>query len=134
MTAQELEAKEGEIQKEIEELAGKKNLITDSVEPIYDGIYSAEKYLSAPLRLMWVLKEPYDDSDENCGSKVTEIQESFVNSKLDCSRFEDDGRRFIPSNLDNATIKYQNGEDYIEPNNQMLVDKNLPPVDTIPND
>ena len=76
----------------------------------------------------------YDDSDENCGSKVTEIQESFVNSKLDCSRFEDDGRRFIPSNLDNATIKYQNGEDYIEPNNQMLVDKNLPPVDTIPND
>lgn len=65
MTVQELEAKESEIQKEIEELADRKKLITDSVEPIYDGIYSAEKYLSAPLHLMWVLKEPYDDSDEN---------------------------------------------------------------------
>ena len=70
MTVQELEAKENEIQNEIKSLAEKNNLITESVEPIYDGIYSAEKYLSAPIRLMWVLKEPYDDMNENgipCG-------------------------------------------------------------------
>ena len=70
MTTQELEAKENEIQNEIKTIAEKNNLITESVEPIYDGIYSAEKYLSAPIRLMWILKEPYDDIDENsnpCG-------------------------------------------------------------------
>lgn len=69
MTTEELEAKENEIQKEIESLAEKHNLTTYAT-PIKDGLYSAEKYLSAPLRLMWILKEPYDEIDENgnpCG-------------------------------------------------------------------
>lgn len=65
MTIQELEKKNSELEKEIGLNAEKHNLITDKVEPIYDGIYSAEKYLSAPLRIMWVLKEPYDDVDDN---------------------------------------------------------------------
>ncbi len=32
--------------------------------PIYGGLYSAEKYLDSPIRLMWVLKEPYDDCED----------------------------------------------------------------------
>ena len=62
MTVQELETREEEIQKQIDEVAQKHNLMI-CAKPIKDGIYSAEKYLSAPLRLMWVLKEPYDEVD-----------------------------------------------------------------------
>lgn len=41
-------------------------------EPIYDGIYykDVKKYLNSKVRIMWVLKEPYDDEyddGEPCG-------------------------------------------------------------------
>ena len=36
----------------------------EKVEPIYDGVVDAEGYLAAKPRLMWILKEPYDDFDE----------------------------------------------------------------------
>lgn len=35
------------------------------VEPIYDGVVDAEVYLASKPRVMWILKEPYDDFDEN---------------------------------------------------------------------
>jgi len=56
ITVEELESRDREIQDEIDIIAEKMHLGLT----IKDGIYSAEKYLSAPLRLMWVLKEPYD--------------------------------------------------------------------------
>ena len=65
MTSQELEQKEKEIRAEIGALAQKNQLSNANLFPIYDGIYSAQKYLSAPLHVMWLLKEPYDDSDGN---------------------------------------------------------------------
>ena len=33
------------------------------VEPIYDGVVDAEAYLAAHPKIMWILKEPYDDFD-----------------------------------------------------------------------
>lgn len=33
------------------------------VEPIYDGVVDAEGYLSTKPKVMWILKEPYDDFD-----------------------------------------------------------------------
>jgi len=59
-------------------------------------------------------------------NKVHDIQDSFINSKIDCNSEEDDGRRFIPTNPSfTSTVKY--------------VDKNtgndipgLPPLDEIP--
>lgn len=41
-------------------------------EPIYDGVYckDAKKYLNSKIRIMWVLKEPYDDENDDgepCG-------------------------------------------------------------------
>ncbi len=65
MTIQELTSKEEEIQREIKDVAEKHNLFRDNYEPIFDGIYSSEKYLSASLRIMWILKEPYDEIDED---------------------------------------------------------------------
>ena len=33
------------------------------VEPIYDGVFNAEEYLASAPKVMWILKEPYDDFD-----------------------------------------------------------------------
>ena len=33
------------------------------VEPIYDGVVDAEAYLAAKPKVLWILKEPYDDFD-----------------------------------------------------------------------
>lgn len=33
------------------------------VEPIYDGVVEAEAYLASKPKIMWILKEPYDDLD-----------------------------------------------------------------------
>ncbi len=35
------------------------------IRPIYDGVVDWDGYLKAPLKLCWILKEPYDDRDEN---------------------------------------------------------------------
>lgn len=34
------------------------------VEPIYDGVVDAAGYLAAKPKVLWILKEPYDDFDE----------------------------------------------------------------------
>ena len=33
------------------------------IAPIYDGVVDAEAYLAAKPKIMWILKEPYDDFD-----------------------------------------------------------------------
>ena len=33
------------------------------VEPIYDGVVDAEAYLATQPKVLWILKEPYDDFD-----------------------------------------------------------------------
>lgn len=37
----------------------------DSIAPILDGVMDFESYLNSNLKIAWVLKEPYDDFDEN---------------------------------------------------------------------
>lgn len=65
MTIKNLELKQEQIINEIKLFAIQNNLTNENVEPIPDGIYSAEKYLSAPTQIMWILKEPYDDFIKN---------------------------------------------------------------------
>jgi len=36
----------------------------EQLEPILDGIIDIEKYLSAKYKILWILKEAYDDFDE----------------------------------------------------------------------
>lgn len=75
----------------------------------------------------------YDSYDETCGSKITDIQEAFIGSKIDCDMDDDDGRRFIPSNPEfMESVKYEDGRDYNNPDNEALHDSNLPDVKDIP--
>lgn len=65
MTAKEIDSFQILIQRLIELKA--KNLYgddTDSLKPIYDGVGSPEKYAASKVKVMWVLKEAYDDFDE----------------------------------------------------------------------
>lgn len=50
---------------EIQEFAESKNLVNENTCPIYDGVADIESYLKTSLKIMWVMKEPYDDKDEN---------------------------------------------------------------------
>lgn len=77
--------------------------------------------------------DPYDENDENVGSRISEIQEEFIQSKIDCNIEDDDGRRFIPSNPDfTKSIKYSTGEDVSNPDSSILFDYNLPDTKDIP--
>jgi hypothetical protein len=71
--ANELLEKQNQIYNKIDERAKEAGLYRDGdLEPIYDGVYykDAKKYLNSKMRIMWVLKEPYDDEyddGEPCG-------------------------------------------------------------------
>jgi len=65
MTESQLATADTILENEIYKLAQANGLSSAVLEPITDGIYSAKDYLSSPLKLMWILKEPYDDKDAN---------------------------------------------------------------------
>ena len=54
-----------QINRRVLEVAKEHELASDELEPIYDGVFDVEGYLASNPRLMWVLKEPFDDFDEN---------------------------------------------------------------------
>ena len=55
--------------KEIEELICKNYVDeNDLCEPIVDGIVNIEKYLHSRFKILWILKEPYDDVENNLPS------------------------------------------------------------------
>lgn len=62
MTKEELEKKQSEIQDKILQHAKDKGLVKEELEPIYDGVADIEKYLSSSPKIMWILKEPYDEA------------------------------------------------------------------------
>lgn len=61
MTATELNEAQRRINEKIVQRAKDYHLLTDDIWPIYDGINDVCKYLSSSPRIMWILKEPYDD-------------------------------------------------------------------------
>ena len=65
MTIEELKKAQADIENEIIQCAISNGLTTEDIEPIPDGIYDAKKYLSSPKRIMWILKEPIDETCDN---------------------------------------------------------------------
>lgn len=53
------------LRNEIDELADSKGLWTEDVGPIRDGVADIEAYQQSSPKVMWVLKEPYDDFRED---------------------------------------------------------------------
>ena len=63
MTAEELKTKQDNFSKIIRSNAEKHGLIKQKpfLEPIYDGVADIDGYLESNPKIMWLLKEPYDD-------------------------------------------------------------------------
>ncbi len=63
MNAKELQRKQNEMFEKIKHNAQNAGLIKQKpiTEPIYDGVTDVEGYLASNPKIMWILKEPYDD-------------------------------------------------------------------------
>lgn len=64
MNVEELKLKQEEMHELIKKHAEELGLSNDKTKPILDGVYDESAYLDAPLRIMWIMKEAYDDKDE----------------------------------------------------------------------
>lgn len=71
MTQEELQKKQNEMHNKIEQYAQEKGLIKQrpSLHPITDGVADINGYLSSSPKIMWLLKEPYDDFTANGNPK-----------------------------------------------------------------
>lgn len=56
-----MKKKEELLQQRIIDYAKQMGLTNDNVEPIVDGTYDINAYVQEKTRIMWMLKEPYDD-------------------------------------------------------------------------
>ena len=65
MSAYELESKQSSLHSRIRARAVELGYNPAKIKPIYDGVVDWDGYLTAPLKVCWVLKEPYDDADED---------------------------------------------------------------------
>lgn len=83
MTVGELAREQERLNQKIRTQAEKTGLSGDKIQPIYDGIADESGYLNAPLKIAWILKEPYDDYDENgpCGGGWSLPKDCFGKSE-----------------------------------------------------
>ena len=65
MDATELKHKQEVIHRLISRIAEENHLSNSDLQPVYDGIYSVDEYVKTHPRIMWILKEPYDDYDDD---------------------------------------------------------------------
>lgn len=52
------------LQNKMEELAKMKDLSSNTLSPIFDGVADVKAYLQSSPKIMWILKEPYDYINE----------------------------------------------------------------------
>ena len=60
-SVEELTKAQNDLIDEIQTFAESNNLASEEICPIYDGVADIEAYLKSSLKIMWILKESYDD-------------------------------------------------------------------------
>lgn len=103
----ELISKSKKLEKEIATIYKERNQ-----DYIGDGILFYEKYFSAKYKVLWVLKEPYDDFDEN-GNPIGgnwHFRDAFVNKK----KKQDFAKEGLPTFDPMFYIMYSINNDFIE--------------------
>ena len=71
MDSSELEDFQNQIKQKIYETAEENGLLSDGDEPLYDGFTYASEYCNSDLKILWILKEAYDNN-YNGGWSITE--------------------------------------------------------------
>lgn len=87
MDAKNLKKLQADIAERIWRKADELGLVNETCKPVTDGVTDIDEYLKSSPRIMWVLKEPWDDVDENgitCGggwdmSEVFEKDDAWKN-------------------------------------------------------
>ncbi|MBR5033249.1 MAG: hypothetical protein IKX70_06240 [Treponema sp.] len=79
----------------ISRTAEKNGLSNKKKQPIYDGIYDARKYLESEIKIMWIVKEPYDDFDKKGNPKGGDwyLPWEFFEDPSDFSKVHTFGRK-----------------------------------------
>ena len=70
MDAKNLKKLQADMSERIWRKADELGLVNETCKPVTDGVTDIDEYLKSSPRIMWVLKEPWDDIDENgitCG-------------------------------------------------------------------
>lgn len=65
MNIDNLKKAQARLEEKIINFAKANNLSNANVEPILDGIVDISKYSNAKIKILWILKEPYDDKDNS---------------------------------------------------------------------
>lgn len=61
MKASELEVKQKALHEKMDRRAEELGFDHEKIAPIYDGVKDAQGYLDSKLRILWIMKEPYDE-------------------------------------------------------------------------
>lgn len=114
-TIEEIESEQKRLQDKIQSVAENTGLATEKVWPIYDGVADVSAYVSSKPKIMWLLKEPWDDFDEEgnpCGGGWTIMED-----------LDGDEKRKLPLGINltksqqriiYATRGIDKGEEYID--------------------
>lgn len=94
MTIEELKLKADEIKKRIQ---SEVRSTEQDVSPISDGIIDIERYFNSKYRILWILKEPYDDFDDQ-GNPIggNWALNDVIRGKEKFSEFEGGRRTYLP--------------------------------------
>ena len=84
MNAKELEWSQSKLNSKVEEVATAAGLSSKGISPITDGVYDAEKYLASDRKVMWIMKEPYDEFTDGkpAGGGWNLVRDCFAKSDI----------------------------------------------------
>lgn len=68
------------IKSKIFERAKKLELSNDGLEPLPDGVADIEGYCKSSPRIMWILKQPYDDMKD--GNRLVAVGKCMEHSRI----------------------------------------------------
>lgn len=63
---------QSKIKNKIDNTARNKGLLTNGVKPLYDGLTNVSEYYNSDIKILWILKEAYDNN-YNGGWSITEV-------------------------------------------------------------
>ena len=107
MSITEFASRQSALQSEMQKIAKESGYDPDIILPVYDGVVNIEAYLTTSPRVMWVLKEPYDDFDTEgnpCGGGWTIISDHRESTLAEMARHNTTMR-----NIAYASFSIQNG-------------------------
>ena len=116
-----LEKQQTKIESSIYRTAENNKISNDKKKPIPDGIFNAQKYLESNIKIMWILKEAYDDFDRKGNPKGGDwyLPVSFFSDPTEFSTEHTLGRKMTYVNFALLNNKEWKGLNKTKDDNEM---------------